>query len=213
MRKFIVTIVSLLSLVAFASADSSGFAESIRNELIDMAANDQEFRGRLAPILLTIDYRAPPTAEFLALLNEQNEIDTRNTLRLREMVDANGWPKKSEVGEEASKAAQLLVQHAAIEHQKHLLPSLKEAVLEGEADASTMAMLEDDILIAEGNDQIYGTEITNSLDGGYMLYPVQDPENINARRLAVGLPTIEEYIDQAESELGRKINVRTLDQQ
>ena len=206
-RNFVFAIISILPQVACFPVGST---ESIRDELIQMAAIDQEFRSRLAPMLSTVDFSAPPTEEFLALVREQNEIDRRNTLRLRDIVDAYGWPKKSEVGEEASKAAQLLVQHSAFEHQKYLLPSIKEAVWEGEADASSMAMLEDDILVAEGNDQIYGTEITNSPDYGLMLYPVQDPENINARRHAVGLPTIEEYISHAESELGSEINVSTL---
>ncbi|UTA81225.1 hypothetical protein J4377_07085 [Halomonas sp. XH26] len=210
-RGFVIAIISILPLVACAS--SGGLTESIRDELIEMAAGDQEFRSRLAPMLSTVDFSVPPTGEFLALVSEQNEIDTRNTLRLREIVDAHRWPQKSEVGEEASKAAQLLVQHSALEHQKYLLPSIKEAVLQGEADASSMAMLEDDILVAEGNDQIFGTEITNSPDGGLMLYPVHDSENINARRLAVGLPTIEEYIGHAEFELGRKIDVSTLNQE
>ena len=209
-RNFVIAIISILPQVACVSV---GLTESLRDELIEMAAIDQEFRRRLAPMLSAVDFSAPPTEEFLALMNEQNEFDRRNTLRLRDMVDAHGWPKKSEVGEEASKAAQLLVQHSALDHQKYLLPSIKEAVLEGEADAASMAMLEDDILVAEGNDQIYGTEITNSPDDGLMLYPVHDPENINARRLAVGLPTIEEYISRAESELGSAINVSTLNQE
>ena len=71
-------------------------------------------------------------------------------------------------------------------------------------------MLEDDILVKEGNEQIYGTEIVTGPDGQFALYAVQDPENLNSRRLAVGLPPIEVYIRFAESSLGSPIDISTL---
>ena len=200
MYKFFTSFFLILTISSCSSLDS---LEEIGLELVEMASIDQEFRNRVAPILSTTDFSKPPTEEFLLILNELNEIDSRNTFRLIEIVDEYGWPRKSQVGEKASNAAQLLIQHSGLEHQKYLLPRLRDAVLAEEADASSMAMLEDDILVAEGKDQIYGTEITNGPKGGFILYPVQDPEKLNARRLSVGLRTIEEYIRHAESELGR----------
>ena len=202
-----------LALLAAIALSSSGIAqplEDLQLELLEMAAIDQEFRARMMPFLAGVDFTKPPTEEFQKYFAEQQEIDTRHSLRLIEIVDLFGWPRRSEVGLEASKAAQLLVQHFDLESQKRLLPSLKEAVLAGEADASSMAMLEDDILVAEGKDQIYGTEIVNAPDGGFKLYPVQEPSSLNERRLEVGLPTIEEYISRGEAELGAEIDVSVL---
>ena len=201
---------ALLAAFALSSSGNSQPLEDLQLELLETAAVDQEFRNRMMPFLAGVDFAKPPTEEFQKYFVEQRAIDSRHSARLIEIVDLHGWPRRSEVGLEASEAAQLLVQHFDLESQKYLLPSLKEAVLAGEADASSMAMLEDDILVAEGKDQIYGTEIVNTPEGGFMLYPVHEPGSLNERRLEVGLPTIEEYIRRGEAELGGKIDVSTL---
>lgn len=202
--------IAFMVLVWTSSCISAGSTDGISLELIKMATIDQDIRNRMLPLLASTDFTQPPTVEFQALVNEQNEIDARNAQRLVEIVVEIGWPTSGRVGLEASEATQLLIQHFGLEHQKQLVPYLLAAVNAGEAGASSLAMLEDDILVKEGKEQLYGTEIVTGPDGQFALYAVQDPKKLNERRLAVGLPPIEVYIQFAELSLGSAIDISTL---
>jgi hypothetical protein len=72
---------------------------------------------------------------------------------------------------------------------------LKEAAAKDEAKASEVAMLEDRILTREGKKQMYGTQLrTNDQTKLWELFPIEDEENVDLRRAAVGLPSMAEYL-------------------
>ncbi len=173
-------------------------AEDLRTELLEMGRRDQEVRERPQPPLNSPDIQP--------LIEEMTKIDQANFRRLEEIVNEFGWPGKHLVGEQASTAAWLILQHADLEQQKRYLPALRSAVARGEARASNLAMTEDRILVGEGKNQLYGTQIVSGPDGKPILHPVSDPENIDERRKAVGLPPIDEYLKHGEAELGVKID-------
>jgi hypothetical protein len=66
--------------------------------------------------------------------------------------------------------------------------------------------LEDDVRAGEGENQIYGTRVVSDSDGQPILYPIDDPENLDARRKAAGLPPIDEQLQQMEAEIGMRIS-------
>jgi hypothetical protein len=51
-----------------------------------------------------------------------------------------------------------------------------------------IAMLRDRVLVNEGRDQIYGTQVAGVADGRPVLRPVEHPDGLAARRAEVGLP-------------------------
>jgi hypothetical protein len=55
--------------------------------------------------------------------------------RMRDIVDAHGWPGYSLVGEDGCRAVGFIVQHAILDHalQRRCLDLLTEAVAGGEA--------------------------------------------------------------------------------
>lgn len=179
--------------------------EALRIELLEMAKRDQEVRERPLPPLNSPDVHP--------LIEDMSKIDQANFRRLEEIINEFGWPGRQLVGEEASTAAWLIFQHAHLEQQKRYLPALRSAVAKGEVRASNLAMTEDRILIGEGKNQLYGTQIVSSLDGKPMLHPVDDPANIDERRKAMGLPPIDEYLKHGEAELGMKIGRSNLVEQ
>jgi len=124
------------------------------------------------------------------------EVDQQNMSRLAEIIDAFGWPRKSVVGIKASEAAFLILQHSTLENQQRYFPLFKEAAEHGEARRDEVAMMEDRIRLAEGNKQIYGTQLRSGLDTGgrWVLEPIEDEANVDARRAAVGLPPLAEYL-------------------
>ncbi|MGW0672285.1 DUF6624 domain-containing protein [Streptomyces sp. NPDC002746] len=48
-------------------------------------------------------------------------------------------------------------------------------------------------LVAADEPQVYGTQYTNGPDGKLRLYPVAEPEQLDARRAAMGLESAAEY--------------------
>ena len=71
-------------------------------------------------------------------------------------------------------------------------PLLEDAVARGDASRRDPAYLMDRVLMYRGEPQIYGTQYRTQ-DGVPKLWPVQDPENLDDRRAALGLGPQSEY--------------------
>jgi len=70
-----------------------------------------------------------------------------------------------------------------------------------------LAFLEDRILMRNNKDQIYGSQANwdNKL-GKMKIHPIEDVENVNKRRAALGLEPIEEFVEQNGYIFDQKIN-------
>lgn len=166
--------------------------DAIKAELEKMLEQDQELRRRADEVE---EKHGSKSKELEELWEKQREIDKKNLSRLEQIIKVNGWPRKSVVGSTASLAAFLILQHADYEYQKKYFPLVNEALKEGEIEPNRVALLEDRILIREGKEQIYGTQLKrNESSGKYELSPIKDEENLDKRRAAVGLSPIAEYL-------------------
>jgi Family of unknown function (DUF6624) len=172
-------------------------SDAVRRELVKMGEDSQKRRQEMMDLM---DRVAGSDSEKLAkkwkqAVERQNDLDGKNRQRLDEIVKQHGWPKKSVFGEEASGVAFLIVQHAELDYQKKYLPLIKDAVAQKEARRSDLAMLEDRILTREGNKQVYGTQLRlNQTTQRMELYPIEDEENVDGRRAAVGLEPLAGYL-------------------
>jgi hypothetical protein len=85
-----------------------------------------------------------------------------------------------------------VLQHAIGEPMlvRRLYPVVCSAAREGDVDPAEVAMLEDRICALEGRPQRYGTQFDWNDDGTAMvpMVGVEDPEHVDERRRAVGLP-------------------------
>lgn len=124
------------------------------------------------------------------------DLDARNTARLKEIVEKIGWPTISKVGEKASGDAWVLVQHADedAEFQKYCLDLMKQAPT-GEVASHDIAYLEDRIRINSGQPQLYGTQFRWTTDNK-PIQDIEDPENVDQRRKEMGLDTLAENIEE-----------------
>src|SRR5262249_32430063 len=166
--------------------------KDLRTELEKMMEEDQKFRTRLDEVEKKY---GPNSKELAALWKEQIEIDNRLLKRLEEIIAQYGWPGRSLVGADASLAAFLIIQHADYEYQKKYFPLIKEAMKKGEIRPQDVALLEDRMLMREGKKQIYGSQLTrNDTTRKLELWPVEDEENLDKRRVSVGLESIAEYL-------------------
>jgi hypothetical protein len=124
-----------------------------------------------------------------------NYYDSINLIKVKKILDERGWLGADVVGEIGNQTLFLVIQHSDPETREQYLPMMREAVKNGNARASSLALLEDRVALGRGEKQIYGSQIGQGEDGYYVL-PLIDPDNVDKRRAEVGLGTIQEYISK-----------------
>ncbi|RXK55359.1 hypothetical protein ESB00_05530 [Oleiharenicola lentus] len=164
---------------------------AVRTELLAIVESDQKYReaynelARIHPV---------PDAEMRTLTRNMQEADAANLPKLEAILAQHGWLGPDDVGPDASGAFFLVIQHSNLPTQKKYLPAMREAVKAGKARGSSLALLEDRIELHEGRPQIYGSQLRS--DGGGALYvqAMIDPDHVDERRAAVGLPPMADYL-------------------
>ena len=121
--------------------------------------------------------------------------DSLNLIKVEKILNERGWVGKNIVGQQANQTLFLVIQHADLKVQQRYLPLMREAVRTGNAEATSLAFLEDRIALREGRRQIYGTQIGfhPTTKKEYVL-PLQHPENVDARRRDIGLGSLADYV-------------------
>lgn len=121
--------------------------------------------------------------------------DSVNLIKVKEILDARGWLGSNVVGGKGNTTLFLVIQHSDQETQEKYLPMMREAVKNGNARGSSLALLEDRVALGKGEKQVYGSQIGRDEDTGeYYVLPMIEPEKVNERRASVGLSPIENYL-------------------
>jgi len=135
----------------------------------------------------------------IELWKKQNMLDSLNLIRVTKIIDSMGFPHQPLFDDSAGVATFMVVQHASLKQQEKYLPLFQKAASEKELQPSLVAKMVDRVRVNEGKKQIYGTQAipikdpkTGYITDKYELAPIEDEENVNQRRLKIGLPTIEE---------------------
>ena len=169
----------------------------LKTDIERMFALDEEARTVLWNAMKEHGPRSDACAEAQA---KAKTVFEANAAKLAAILDAQGWPGPEAIGEEASESAFLLLQHAGVSIQKKYLPMLRTAVESGDLKASLLAMMEDRVLLSDGEEQIYGTQFHHGEDGKPALWPIRDVGDVDERRAEVGLPPLEDYLRKAGME-------------
>ncbi|MBO9519188.1 MAG: hypothetical protein J7493_14075 [Porphyrobacter sp.] len=132
------------------------------------------------------------------------EYDHANTEWLKSVVAENGWPKISEVGEDASGAAWLLVQHADADpvFQLRALNLMEPLVAQKEVSARDYAYLTDRIALKLTGKQRYGTQY-QCVDGAYAPLPIADEAAVERLREEAGMESLAENAARMQASYGR----------
>jgi hypothetical protein len=85
----------------------------------------------------------------------------------------------------------LVLQHSSSGLIAYYYRQLKQFSEEGKLSKSSMALMEDRLLMWNGYKQVYGSQIQNG-----DLYDLEDPEQVNERRASMNLGPIQEYISR-----------------
>jgi hypothetical protein len=107
-----------------------------------------------------------------------------------------GYPTNEKVGNETSSAFFTLVQHADkdILFQNKMLPIIKKLVDSKQIEGRDYAFPYDRVQINSGKEQLYGTQLDYDNNGNAIPKKLYDAKNVNKRRIAFNMETIEQYL-------------------
>lgn len=163
---------------------------ALRAELLSMEQADQRVRSEV----VGCHARAP--AACAKAERAEIELDRRHEARIKEVIGKHGFPTRAMIGRRGLVALALLVQHAPdLDFQRDCLPSIEQLMKRLETSRQSYALLVDRVLIRSGEKQLYGTQ----LDENARLLPVQMPDQLDSRRAALGLSSIEQYLQISRS--------------
>ena len=148
--------------------------------------------------------KSPEMADWVRRLMMQDSV---NYIRVNEILEQYGWLGTDVITESASTALWLVIQHADrnVTGQEKWLPVMREAVKAGKAKPGNLAYLEDRVLKNNGKPQRFGSQLyEDPSTGALLLYPVEDPDNLDARRKSMGLGPIQAYLDQVGAKISEK---------
>jgi hypothetical protein len=111
----------------------------------------------------------------------------------KDFVRDNGFPFKNIVSEEIYKASIALSLHLPIADLKDMFEMINNLDSD-KFSLSDKAFFIDKIRIADGKPQLYGTQTRRSENNEICLVEVEDEENLEKRRLGVGLESMSEYL-------------------
>jgi hypothetical protein len=182
----------LTKLTAAVAYAQRNYNQPLKKELEQIYATDQGIRRKISQVEKQYGMKA---AMADSLTSQMTAIDERNEARVTAMIDQYGWPGNSLVGRQGSTTAFLVIQHARPSVQRKYLPLMREAAAKGELAKSSLALLEDRVLMYQGKPQLYGSQLRgNAATGKYELYPIEDEAHVDERRSTMGLGPLAEYV-------------------
>ncbi|MGW4796230.1 DUF6624 domain-containing protein [Nonomuraea sp. NPDC004297] len=113
---------------------------------------------------------------------------------LSQVVAEHGWPGRTMVGAAAAGAASRLVQHARehLDFRRHCLELMRQAAEGGDLPWREVAYLTDELRLADGLPQVYGTKF-EPVAGRLEPCPIEDPDGVDRRRAAMGMEPLAEH--------------------
>ena len=166
--------------------------KSIAEQIIDLKNADLALRDQLIQ-----------RGEMNEGYNEEMKaLHNRNAEKLNDIVDRIGYPTIDKVGQDASEAAWLVIQHSIGQPaiMKKCAALLERAVEDNKAQRRHLAYLTDRIAVFEGTSQLYGTQFDWDELGELSPNLYDDLNKVNARRKSIGLNTLEEQTEIMRSQ-------------
>ncbi len=158
--------------------------KELSNKIIELSNADLELRNHLIQSGELFDGYHP----------EMEALHVKNAEVLEEIIQVIGFPTEEKVGEEASKAAWLVIQHAISKpnFMRRCASLLEEAVHQQNASPIDLAYLKDRIAVLEGKPQLYGTQFDWDENGELNPNLMDDVSLVDKRRKEIGLNSIAE---------------------
>lgn len=155
---------------------------------------DQNYRKQIGDIEKKYGRESKEMQNHWKLIIEKDSI---NLIKVKNILDTYGWLGADVVGGQGNSALFLVIQHSDLPTQEKYLPMMREAVKNGKAQGSSLALLEDRVALGQGRKQIYGSQIgRDPVTQLYYVSPLEDPDNVDKRRAEVGLQPLANYVSR-----------------
>ena len=127
-----------------------------------------------------------------------------NAGKLCQILQTYGWPTTALVDRDGVFAAFQILKSGSYELQRDLLPVIIAAINKDPAQKPEVAGVYDRLRVSAGLKQVFGTQAVIS-SGFLVLYPIEDPAKVDARRAEFGLQGIDVYIKGLERTYGKPL--------
>lgn len=167
------------------------YDQNLKAQLERIYTDDRGLRQQIQGVQQKFGLNSP---ELNGLGDEINKKDDANLIEVEQILKEHGWLGPQQVGRRASQTIFLVIQHASPETRVKYLPMMRQAIKEKKASNGDLALLIDRINTEAGLKQIYGSQLRGKVEGGYELFPIDDPDHLDQRRAEMGLDPIAGYI-------------------
>lgn len=153
---------------------------------------DQKYRQEIDGIEKKYGWESKEMKAHWKIINEKDSV---NLIKVKSILDQYGWLGADVVGGQGNSTLFLVIQHSDQITQEKYLPMMREAVKNGKAQGSSLALLEDRVALGQGKRQIYGSQIGRDPETQlFYVSPLEDPDNVDKRRAEVGLGPLSNYV-------------------
>jgi hypothetical protein len=133
--------------------------------------------------------------QMKALVRHMKQTDSLNFSEVDRILTQYGWLSPARVGPDANRTLFMVIQHADLAAQEKYLPMMTQAVKEGSLKAASFALLQDRMALDKDQKQIYGSQVAwNMKTNHYYVMAIDNPDQVDQRRVAVGLAPIALYL-------------------
>jgi hypothetical protein len=192
-RKVIIVTVILLPLfICFVPYTNGQLNKALVAKLDSVYVDDQKYRVQIDSFIKKFGLQSK---EMNLLIVAMNETDSVNVVKVKSILDQYGWLGADVIGKQGNYTLFSVLQHGNQATQEQYLPMMRAAVKNGKAKGSNLALMEDRVLLGQGKKQIYGSQICmDNETQRYYISPLEDPDNVDKRRTAVGLEPLADYV-------------------
>ncbi len=206
--KFILTTILIAIAVQVSWAQTADY-KALSQKLDSIYEEDQKYRKQIGPVMKEHGRNSEEVQDLFKTIMQK---DSANLIEIKKTLDTHGWLGPEAIGEKANQTLFLVIQHADHKTRKKYMPMMEQAVKEGNAKSQNFALLKDRVLLGEGKQQIYGTQVgVDQGTGEYYLRPIENPEDVNKRRTEMGLGPIEDYVSRWNIEWSVESNLENIE--
>ena len=160
--------------------------------LCDIGRRDQAVRADWAKVATG----SVTQEEAIEYAMKMEETDSTNLAAVSRILDTYGWP--SGLSDAANKAIFLVIDHSDLRTMNKYIRFFRDAVEKGYLSMNDLVTMEDRMLMNDGKPQKYGTQAYSLVEDSktvIYIWPVEDPDKLDALRKAVGLMPIQSYLE------------------
>lgn len=147
---------------------------------------DIEFTLHNKQLIDSINSNAMNKSKVISFESKLKLLDSISFSRIEFILSKFGYPSKAIVGG-MSAIPFYIISFAPIQIRERYLSTFALASTNKDIELKSYAFYVDKIKVAKGEKQIYGTQYYINKNGELVYYPSEDPENLNKKRLQMGL--------------------------